>query len=1077
MYIYLLNLNLNINYYLLNHILLTTRFALSQINSVIKKYNAEVNCKNQNGKTALHWAAKNGYTSIIEALMKNKARVDECDNNGDSSLFYAVKAGRKKGINILINHQANVNHTNKNGEIALHKAAYHAYQEIVRILIEKNANIKAVSNNGWTTLHFAAAAGHVEHTETVKYLLEVEAKNEQDFNKQYFYPIYFAAKKKYENIVKLLSEKTYDIKLHYTAGKEDIEIVKFLLMFETKHFIIDELGRTPLHWAAFEGYDEIVKNLVENDIKLVDFMDNNKETALYEAVWNGHIKIVEFLYNQGAKIYNKNINGWKPLHLAAISCQVDVFKFLKNKEVNFQMNEFFEQLDGFQLNNSKFEKFYNHDFTKKLIERFRNFESQFKLKGSHDIALYFYQFFLKLIEHAVKFSDKQDKKALSYLYICALSKICNLKSESKSNLIIDINRYFEKVQNDIILFKEANKHMEIKKFSNQYEKSIKQKIEEAYNIKDQIIYEMNKIVNEINQKIILLIEETREIIKKANENKQNLEAEQTQTISVVGGPIGIASDVIKRGINIAEVFISEDNKNKSNFEISSDIKVSLKNMEEMVKSEENEIIIAEQQLKKLVYELKEIKDELVQTQTKLEELKKKNENTTTVTDPKTNVELKVIYDLNIAIETTEKVIELYDKYQKDKENLDALSISIKQADEDIKKLKQFEENINKAVVPMIDKMQNDINNIENKINNKSHVFLDLTKWKVQTSLENIRNEIQKISKGFNIQEDTIRYMEKLDEGITTLINIYNRIQDYYDQVNLASYIAHIYSATNKEDTIIELEQEIRNNILIGHFKRAKNAFKQWVFPFANVYLKVLESLSDDQDIDSIMSQIEILYSEIQERNVVINEEDKFLVKDEFNSEYESSTPFFVWKNEIYGQEISKLLSGEEITIKAEITKSDHDDKNAIKFNEIGIRFKSRNKTMQYEIDCELKYFNINMVHLGNSYYQYNNKFYLIISHKQEIFYSFEKKNTGEPLRNNEAYDKIKRGELMLSPYTMWKIKLKPINRANFSKLIKFKNEVDLELVGHGKYIIDKKDSNNLNLIVEDYYKEYKIDLF
>lgn len=47
---------------------------------------------------------------------------------------------------------------------------------------------------------------------------------------------------------------------------------------------------------------------------------------------------------------------------------------------------------------------------------------------------------------------------------------------------------------------------------------------------------------------------------------------------------------------------------------------------------------------------------------------------------------------------------------------------------------------------MINKMKDDINNIENKINNKSHVFLDLTKRKVQTLLENIRNEIQKISK-------------------------------------------------------------------------------------------------------------------------------------------------------------------------------------------------------------------------------------------------------------------------------------------------------------------------------------------
>lgn len=137
----------------------------------------------------------------------------------------------------------------------------------------------------------------------------------------------------------------------------------------------------------------MVKNLVKKVINLVEFMDSNKETALYEAVWNGHLKIVEFLYDQCAKINSKNINNWKPLHLAAISCQVEVFEFLKNKVVDFQWREFFKQLEVFQLNNSKFENFYNYDFTKKLIEKFKIFESQFKLEDSHDIALHFYQFF------------------------------------------------------------------------------------------------------------------------------------------------------------------------------------------------------------------------------------------------------------------------------------------------------------------------------------------------------------------------------------------------------------------------------------------------------------------------------------------------------------------------------------------------------------------------------------------------------------------------------------------------------------------------------------------------------------
>ncbi|CAG8791116.1 24257_t:CDS:1, partial [Dentiscutata erythropus] len=70
-----------------------------------------------------------------------------------------------------------------------------------------------------------------------------------------------------------------------------------------------------------------------------------------------------------------------------------------------------------------------------------------------------------------------------------------------------------------------------------------------------------------------------------------------------------------------------------------------------------------------------------------------------------------------------------------------------------------------------------------------------------------------------------------------------------------------------------------------------------------------------------------------------------------------------------------------------------------------------------------------------------------------------------------------RGELMLSPYTMWKIKLEPTDKADFSELNKYKKEVDLELVGRGKYIRDRKGSDDLNLMVEDYYKEYKIDIF
>ncbi|CAG8466770.1 4170_t:CDS:2, partial [Scutellospora calospora] len=1088
---------------------------------LIKKHKAEVNSKNGNGKTALHWAAKKGYTSIAETLLKYKAQVDTPDNDRCTSLFYAAKAGHDEVINILINHGADINHVDKNGKTALHEAASYGHQNIIKILLEKNANINAVSNNNWTLLHFAATAGHVEviktlleqkckinttdkdsktaldlaaenkHVEAVKYLLKAEASADKDFNEQYFNHIYFAAKKNYVNVVKLLLEKETDINLRlpHTAGKEDIQIIKLLLENGENNFDIN--GSTPLHWAALEGHKEIVKYLIEKNDSLVNMINENSETALHEAAWNGHREIVEFLLDHGANINFKNKNDWKPLHIAAISCQIEVFKLLRNKEEDsLQVDKIFDQLDDDQLNNYfRFKLTYNSvDVTLKLVEKFQSLEKQFKLKSISDIEfISFYQFFIKRIEqYAENLENKEIKMALSYLYTCTLSKICTLKFQLESNLIVNINGYFKMIKKDIELLKNEETQRRVEEFK----KEIKIKVEEAYNIASkQIKHEMDNIIHKIDEKIKILINETKELIENVEENKHTLEEKQNelknklvlrqtlgilkivgQTISIAGGPIGVAGDVIKGGVNIAEAFISENNRN-SNFEISSDIKDSLNRMEKMIEDEEikkKEIKIAEQQIKELSQEcdkypylsnikgslikiqkslsninstkiIKEIKVELETTQKKLEELEKENNEDSTI-------ELEVVHKLNIAINTTEMAIELYNKYQKDKEEIDAISNSIKQAENDIKKLKRYEENINNAIVPMIKRMQDDINNIESKINKRSHVFLDVTKWKVQSSLKDIKHEIRQISKGFKIQEDVTRYMEMLDEGLTTLINIYDRIQDYYDQAKLV-YIAHIGSsiadkiADEKLDNAVnKLKREIRFNIILRHLKRATNAFKQWVFPFANVYSDILISPDDyhydidiDKSINYIESQIKNIHSKVQEGDVyIIKDIDNYLKYGEFHSEKISTEPFFVWENNKYSHEISKLLIGEEVTIKADITKIDS------------------NKS--------------------NSYYRYGDKFYVIRSDKQPIGYGFEKNDKGEPVMFNNTYKKIKEGELMLSPYTMWKIKLTPAKKNyNFNKFKIYEGKIDLELIGRGKYV----NENDSNLMVENYYEEYE----
>ncbi|CAG8854308.1 41806_t:CDS:1, partial [Gigaspora margarita] len=60
------------------------------------KHKAKVNHQNQNGKAALHWAAKCGYSTIAEILIKNKAQVDAVDNHYNTPLLFAAETGHKK---------------------------------------------------------------------------------------------------------------------------------------------------------------------------------------------------------------------------------------------------------------------------------------------------------------------------------------------------------------------------------------------------------------------------------------------------------------------------------------------------------------------------------------------------------------------------------------------------------------------------------------------------------------------------------------------------------------------------------------------------------------------------------------------------------------------------------------------------------------------------------------------------------------------------------------------------------------------------------------------------------------------
>ena len=91
----------------------------------------------------------------------------------------------------------------------------------------------------------------------------------------------------------------------------------------------DDLGRTPLSWAAERGHEAVVKLLVERGDVEADSKDNSGRTPLSWAAGRGHEAVVKLLVERGdVEADSKSKNGQAPLSWAAERGHEAVVKLL-----------------------------------------------------------------------------------------------------------------------------------------------------------------------------------------------------------------------------------------------------------------------------------------------------------------------------------------------------------------------------------------------------------------------------------------------------------------------------------------------------------------------------------------------------------------------------------------------------------------------------------------------------------------------------------------------------------------------------------------------------------------------------
>ena len=103
--------------------------------------------------TPLHLASALGHEEIITLLIDNGADLNAKDEDGKTPLFYASSKGHKEIVEILINHGADVNAMDKNNNNVLFQTVFSGHYDVVNILIKNGADIKHKNKFDETLLH------------------------------------------------------------------------------------------------------------------------------------------------------------------------------------------------------------------------------------------------------------------------------------------------------------------------------------------------------------------------------------------------------------------------------------------------------------------------------------------------------------------------------------------------------------------------------------------------------------------------------------------------------------------------------------------------------------------------------------------------------------------------------------------------------------------------------------------------------------------------------------------------------------------------------------------------------------
>ena len=219
---------------------------------------ADIHVKNEDERTALHWACEKGLEEVVEKLISLGSQVDEQDKFGLTPVMLAADSSKT--------------------EIPLH-------------LVRAGASCKGLSEDHMNTLFHHACREAQSDLTAVRTLLEEGC------------------------TVGILSKEEQEELFLHACCKGDMIVVEHLIGHGCSVSCVSVDGYTPLMLAAQEGHEEVVKKLILAGAN-VGMRGKDDNTALHYAADHNRFACGILLAEGGASVSVKNKSFETPLALA-----------------------------------------------------------------------------------------------------------------------------------------------------------------------------------------------------------------------------------------------------------------------------------------------------------------------------------------------------------------------------------------------------------------------------------------------------------------------------------------------------------------------------------------------------------------------------------------------------------------------------------------------------------------------------------------------------------------------------------------------------------------------------------------